>query len=202
MSDAKQYLPEGDDKAPKGGGGSGRYMKFKKGEPPRKFRVLARPVSGMLKWTADKRPVRVTLGGEFPTGVAWEQENRPGKSGDRPAAYFWLAPVWDYGTKQVMVWESTQATIHKALRAYAENEEYGDFTGYDVTVTRDDSADPVTYSVVASPPKPLAAAVAKAWETCQQGGFDLTRLYDGGDPFSGPAVAAVAGGESDDDVPF
>ena len=198
------YLPPDEDKAPRGSGG--RYMKLAKGDKPVKFRILHMPpINGLLKWGAEpgstkNMPVRVRLGDDFPAGVVWQQDTRPGKSGEAPARYFWAMPVWNYGSKQVEVWESTQSTIHEQVKVYIANEDFGDPTTYDFTLTRTDDGAGTSYQLVASPPKPLAAAVQKAWETCQQGGFDLTRLYDGGDPFSGPPVAAVAAG--DEDVPF
>lgn len=202
------FLPKDDDKAPKGGG-AGRYLKLAKGDKPVKFRILSMPpLNGLLKWGSSGAggkdlPVRIRLGEDFPTGVVWQQDTRPGKSGEAAPRYFWLLPVWSYTDKQVQVWESTQSTIHEQYKAWVANEDYGDPLGYDFTLTRTDDNKGTSYLLQASPPKPLAAAVASAWETCQKGGFDMTRLYDGGDPFSGPAVAAVAGGEGgDEDVPF
>lgn len=196
-------LPDDYDKRPKGS--SGRYLKLAKGDAPARFRILSLPpISGLLKWgvapgdTKD-RPVRIKLGGQFPDGYTWQANKFNPAGGERKPQYFLAFPIWRYDNKQVEVWEVTQSIVQEQYEASIKHPDFGDPLGYDFTLTRSDKNE-TTYLLQPSPQKPLAAAVQKAWETCQQGGFDLTRLYDGGDPFSGPPVAAVAGG--DEDIPF
>ena len=71
------------------------------------------------------------------------------------------------------------------LDKLGKSEDWGDPTSYDITLKRGkDSKGWVEYSVVPSPPKPLAPEAESAWDEGNAfGAFDLSRLLAGGDPF-------------------
>jgi len=163
-----------------GGSSGGSYLrpnKLKDGQSI-KFRILGSPIEGFERWTKDNKPVSIALGEGWPEGHDW----RDGKEGN--PRLFAAMPVWNYADEKVQVLTFTQAVIREALVAYAGNDEYGQPTGYDLTIARKGSGMDTTYSLVASPPKPCPAKAVEAWDAVLKAGFSLDALFHGGDPFA------------------
>ena len=153
---------------------SGYWNKWEKGQ--NKFRVLAPAIVGWEWWTDEKdggrKPNRVKTQEEVPA------EFRSGE--DTDAKHFWMMPVYDYETKHVRILSIKQVTIQRAIESFVNNEDYGNPTGYDVTVDRQGEGFNTEYSVIPSPPQPLPAEVKKAWEDAT---ISMEVLFEGGDPF-------------------
>lgn len=167
-----------------------------------KCRVLASPVAGVVAWNADNRPSRFKSEAEIPANFNW----RLHKDGDHVGKKefpktFWAFPVWDYEVSEVRVWELTQAGLRDAFRALAANPEWGSPLGYDVTATREGKGLNTKYALSPSPKSAVPVDAATAWNECVAAGFDLNRLFDGGDPFSAPAAAA-GDAPAQESVPF
>lgn len=157
------------------------YMKPKAGE--NKVRILASPIMGYLGWIEQldedgkevRKPIRVRENEGFPPNL----EVKDGK-------YFWALPVWNYAENRVQILELTQKTIIQSITNYAKDPDFGHPSGYDVVITRRGEKLNTEYSVIAKPPKPLGADIEAEWKAIRPT-FDLTRLFDGGDPFDGDA---------------
>lgn len=165
-----------------------------------KFRILGSAISGFTAWSADNRPSRFRSEKDIPADFNWRLQEKGPHAGKRelPKA-FWAFPCWDYETSEVKVWEVSQAGIRESIGGYARN--WGSPVGYDLTVERSGKGLETKYTVVPSEKSPVPADAAKAWNECVAAGFDLERLFDGGDPFSAPAAAADAVAEQPG-VPF
>jgi hypothetical protein len=144
-----------------------RPSKMKEGE--NRIRIVCKPISGHIDWK-DNKPLR------------YRPEAKPKPSDPlKPVKKFWMCYVWDYAREGLYMLELTQGGIISSLRAYANDEDYGDLTGYDIKITKKGTMKETKYSVTASPPKPMADVIKKALEAAP---VHMEILYDGGDPWT------------------
>lgn len=177
------FLPQGY-KTPEPKGGN--YFKPKKGES--RVRILQAPILGFEAWTpptSDKphgTPVRRKLD-DF-SGVVLDPKKKP--------KHFWAMPVWEYGSLSVKVWQVTQNTIQTAIEALSYTKEWGDPRRYDLIIKRDgETMQDTVYTVMPCPPSRLSEEAREAFKDHLARGFDISRLYNNGDPFS-PGEATTA----------
>ena len=86
-----------------------------------------------------------------------------------------------FQAEEVQILELTQSTIIEPLQELISNEEWGDPTGYSLSVTRKGmSFSDTEYSVVPSPAQPTPANVLKAYK---EKPINLDALYSGDNPF-------------------
>lgn len=147
-------------------GGASSYLKLEKGE--NKLRIISKPVAGWIEWV-DKVPHRFTLDEQPETT---DEENPPKK--------FLAMAVIDHEDGQVKIWEVTQKSIIKAIKALAENPDWGNPFTYDITVTKTGEDLKTKYVVTPSPKKPLAKELVKA---AQARPCNLLALFEGEDPW-------------------
>jgi len=181
---------------------SDAYLKFKPGT--HRIRMLSQPIVGNLGWTAKTggKPIRK------PLGAPWS----PNEVHDPNAIKkFWAVAVWDYAAKMVKVWEVTQSTIMGQVRTLAKDADWGEPQNYDIAVTRIGSTmDDTEYTLTPKPKAALHPDVEDAWAACLASGFDLSRLFAGGDPFSADGKPRVQNDDDfnaaadgpDSDIPF
>lgn len=160
------FLPQGYEPPASGG----NYMKFEKGE--NRFRILSRPIIGWEDWE-DKKPVRFRM------------DAKPEKPIDpkKPIKHFWAMAVWNYKTSRVQVLEITQSSIQKAVKALADDADWGNPLEYDIKVVRTGDGMDTEYQTNPVPHKPLTDEIK---EQVAQVKVNLEALYDGGDPFGVP----------------
>jgi hypothetical protein len=144
-----------------------------------KLRIVQRPIAGWVDWIENK-PIRC------------RPEDRPAKSydPDKPLKPFWACYVWDYARKGLFILEITQASIIKALTAFGKDEDWGDFTKYDLKVRKEGTGKETRYSITPLPHKELLPEVVDALKRAP---VHLENLYSGGDPWnvSPEAIAAA-----------
>lgn len=88
----------------------------------------------------------------------------------------WVMPVYNYATQQVEVLNVTQKSIQEDLANYRNDEDWGDFTEYDVVVTRTgQTKEDTRYSTMAKPHKPLAPEVQSLWQSVT---LDLGKTFE------------------------
>lgn len=159
--------------------GESRYMRFEVGD--NKFRILQKPVFGWEGWQHDSE------GKDKP--VRFRMDNKPADTTpfrDGRINHFWAMPVWNFKTKSIEVLQITQKTVQQSIENFARSEDWGSPLGYSITVTKEGTTrDNTKYHVAPSPHQPLPEEVAKEFEQLKADGFDMTRLFDGGDPFTG-----------------
>ena len=139
-------------------------------EGDNKLRIVAQPIAGWLDWH-DKKPMR------------YRPSNKPSKPFDaeKPIKSFWTCYVWDYAREGLYVLEITQSSIQKALTLIAKDEDWGDFTKYDVKITKEGTGKETRYSLTPLPHKPLSAKIEEA---LKRSPVRLEALYEGGDPWT------------------
>lgn len=143
------------------------YLKFQEGDT--KIRIVSRPIAGWIDWI-DKKPLR------------FRPKNKPASSQDptKEVKAFWAMVVWNYANEKVMLLEVTQGSILKALTNLGADPDWGNFTNYDIKVTKKGSGLKTEYSVMPLAPKPLSEAAMKAIALEP---INLEALYEGKDPW-------------------
>lgn len=159
--------------------GESKYMKFEQGD--NKFRILDKPIFGYEAWTQpdeenkNGKPVRFKME-EKPVDL------RPFK--EQKLSHFWAMPVWSFNAKSVQVLQLTQKGIQKALEALARNEDWGSPLGYNITVKREGEKLETEYFINPSPHSEIPVEVVEKFTELKANGFDITRLFSNGDPFT------------------
>ncbi|HEY6009489.1 MAG TPA: hypothetical protein VIU40_14275 [Geobacteraceae bacterium] len=156
-----------------------------------RFRALASPVVGTVVWSAEGKPCRFRSEADIPADFKARLQDK-GKHKGKPELpkTFWAFPCWDYEQALVKVYEMTQESLRESIRKIVK--QWGPPTEYDLVASREMVDGFWTYSLVNQPPKPLDEHASAGWAEAQAAGFDLARLFDGGDPFSAPAAAPDA----------
>jgi len=162
-------------------------------------------VTGYIKFTAAKKPIRIRDDQTFPLDVEWG----PGLNNTvQKARRFWATAVLNRATGEIQVFEWTQATVYNALDALLEDEDWGDLRHYDVKITAKGSGKDVEYSVVPGNKKPLSPEDAAKWQELSESWVGLDALYQAADPFApfseavGKVAKSVKRTVPDDDVTF
>ena len=144
-------------------------------------------ITGYIKFTAAKKPIRIHDDETFPN-MEWG----PGLNNTvQKARRFWATAVLNRATGEIQVFEWTQATVYNALDALLEDEDWGDLRHYDVKITAKGSGKDVEYSVVPGNKKPLSPEDAAKWAEVSENWVGLDALYQAADPFA-PFSEAVA----------
>mgnify|MGYP003393021926 CR=1 FL=1 len=131
-------------------------------------RIVSDAITGYIGWTADKKPVR----SKTSSGVT----DRTDMATDSDPKAFWTFSIYNYGDKVTQVWEITQKSIMRQLKALADNPKWGDPKKYDLTITRvGTSMNDTEYSVQPNPKEKFEEVTRPV---------NLEALYSGGDPFA------------------
>lgn len=151
MPTRNTFVPKGYE--PKSGNSD--FFKFEAGD--NKFRILTDAVIGKVGWK-DNKPFRRS--GE--DAVIEADEVDVDAKTKRPKINEFMAfMVYSYDHEKVMLAEITQAGIKKAIVEFAQDEEWGHPSGYDITVNRKGEGFSSKYTVKPSPAKPLAKDIQK-----------------------------------------
>jgi len=154
------------------------YMKLDTGA--NKFRVMGSAVVGMMYWkTVDgqRKPQRKHMGEPIP---AQDIEVNPKSGEPEKIKHFWAFAVWNYKAEKIQILEITQKTIMNQIKAYTENEDWGDPKNFDLTITKSGEGLETEYSVIASPHKKCDP---KAVQEMKNTPINLEALFRGDDPF-------------------
>lgn len=163
-------------------------------EGEHRFRIVQRPVAGWVDWKNNK-PYR------------YRPVDRPEASFDpaKPMKPFWACYVWDYSRGALFVMEITQSTILTALTQFGKDEEWGDFTKYDIKINKTGSGKETKYHVSPVPPKEMKEEVLEALKlSLQLSPVNLNALYEGGDPWGDiiPQKVEALGGITQDQATY
>lgn len=132
--------------------GGSDFFKLVQGD--NKFRILTDALIGKVGWN-DNKPFR--RGGTDAVIDASEVDvNDQGKPKIQEFMAFY---VYDYAAEKVKIAEFTQATIKKELVKYAQDEEWGHPSQYDITINKTGEKLTTKYSFKPSPAKPLSKTV-------------------------------------------
>lgn len=135
-----------------------------------KFRIIEKPICGWIQWQENK-PFR------------YRHKDKPKKSFDeaKPLKEFWMIHVWDYSKEDLFIMDVSQLTVIYSIKSLGENEDWGDFTKYDIRIKKKIVADKTTYEVSPVPHKPIGDKIA---QMVIEKPVKLQVLYEGGDPWA------------------
>lgn len=186
------FLPQGAE-APKE---SKDYLKLIEGSI--KFRVVSEAIFGWEYWDNNKKPVRLR---EQPKSKP--ADIRIDDDGSYSIKHFWAFKVIDREDGMVKIFEITQNGVKRDIEALLQNSDWGEPTGYDITITGTGKGMERRYTVQPSPHKELTAEEKKL-VSISDIDIDLESLFSGTSPFKKetpseeiPVVAPKAS-----DVPF
>lgn len=165
------FLPKGYE-LPKSATSS--YTKLEAGDT--KFRILGEAITGYVYFTTDKKPSR--------SATPFTETPNIGKNDDgttKKVSHFWAFPVYNYATNKVEICELTQKTIQAALSGYSADEDWGDVTGYDITINKKGEKLTTEYQVRPSPKKVLTPEILETVKNTPKP--NLEALYTNGNPF-------------------
>ena len=164
------FLPEGYQPPVSGGG----FMKLQDGV--NLIRIMSSAIIGYEYWTRDNKPVRLKeMPKETPDEIKTGDDGEPSK-----IKHFWAFVVYNYATEAIEILQLTQVSIMKAIRDYAQDEDWGNPKGYDIKITRSGQKLDTEYIVSAKPAKELDKEVVKKFEAKK---INLEALYEGKNPF-------------------
>ena len=167
--DTHGFLPANYE-APRAGG---QYLKLEKGKT--QLRIVSSAVVGYVGWDrsgAKPQPVRSKDKKDL---VDFDTKE------DR-VKHFWICAVLDRGDDAIVLWEITQSTIQKSLNSLVTDPEWGEPSGYDISITRTGDGLETSYTVMPSPKKPLKLSPEQQE---QLAGMKLDNIFvDGADIFS------------------
>jgi hypothetical protein len=151
-----------------------QFLKFKAGT--NKFRFIGLPVTGYEYFVKlEDRTMKLTRLEENPFTPEELAMLPPSKAGQKPQ-YFMACCVYDYNSDSFKILSLTQKGLLDSIKDYINNPDYGvQIEGYDFTVTKKGEGMKTEYSIIPSPPKPLAKAIAERAKTLQ---YDLNKLFE------------------------
>jgi len=149
------------------------YMKLVEGSI--KFRVVSEAVFGYEYWNNEKKPVRLH---EAPKSKP--ADIRIADDGSYTVKHFWAFKVIDREDGMVKIFEITQNGIKRDIESLLQNSDWGEPTGYDITITGTGKGMERRYTVQPSPHKPLTDEEKSLVARTE---IDLEALFTGSEPF-------------------
>lgn len=148
-----------------------KYLKLSQlKEGDNKIRIVEQPICGWIDWNENK-PFR------------YRPSEKPKKSFDpaKPMRAFWACHVWDYSREGLYILDMTQNGVIKSLMAFGSDEDWGDFTQYDIKITKQGAGKDTRYQVTPLPHKPLFDYITKEMK---ESPIRLEALFEGKDPWT------------------
>jgi hypothetical protein len=155
--------------------GNSNYFKVSPGK--HKIRILAGAVTGYVWWEdtpeGGRKPGRIPLDGRPPVEYA-ETVKR-----------FLAFPIWNYDSRKIQVWEVTQTSIQKELKALEADPDWANLIDFDLEINREGQDMKSTKYRVTPKPKTPPDKDIQAVSLLP----DLNQLFKGGDPFNPEALS-------------
>jgi hypothetical protein len=175
MSVTDFLSPDAIEEISKEASGSGRYLNPSKITDEVRVRFFGTGITGFEAWTDDNKPIRwETKPEELPSNIRQQE-------GYQTLKRFIAAVVYDYSANDFKILQITQKTLMDQLFKFMKDEDYGNPTEYDIKIGKTGEGKKTEYTLVAAPPKPVKADIKSRFEELP---CDLTRLFDGEDPFA------------------
>ena len=149
------------------GGGSNNYFKPK--EEENIIRIISKPIVGWVLWE-DKKATRTQI----------DDQPDPAEDGTKPKKFMTMVVVDRNDDDKVKIFECTQQSIIKAIKALSDNPKWGKPFAYDINIEKQGDALKTKYTVTPSPKSPLEKNVIKA---ANEKRCYLDALFEGNDPW-------------------
>lgn len=144
-----------------------------------KFRLLGKASMTYQRFTDENKPVRTTQLDEL-KGDKFPDVNAKTGYDNKPQLVV-FAPCLDRADGEVKLFSAHQKGILSAIEELSNNEDWGDLTGYDISIKRLDNGGKVSYTVSPIPHKPLDE---DALEKLNSLGYDPESYAEGGNAFT------------------
>jgi hypothetical protein len=108
---------------------------------------------------------------------------------------FWSCYVWDYKRQDLFILDITQSGIIKSLSSFGSDEDWGDFTKYDLKIKKEGNGKDTRYSATPLPHKPLTKEIETALAASP---VRLEALYENKDPWTDLDSSIVTRAESEE----
>ena len=145
------------------------------------FRVLSSAITGQEYWKTYvedgekiRKPIRVDHDEHISVGEL--EENKWGNL-DIPR-YFWAFVVWNHDANKIQIMSVTQKKIRSQMKAFINNEKWGEPKEYDITLTKTGEGLETEYTVVPNTKDKLDEGILKMYEDM---GVDLQAWKEGKD---------------------
>jgi hypothetical protein len=174
------------------GGGYLQVSKLTDGGSVRFALLSDQPLEGYEVWGANTEGQSKPFRFEYeptPEDIATEMgdfEPREGRGGPGTVdiKFFVAAPVYNFDAGAVQVMSLTQKSIIKELDQISQMDDYEDLLAWDFNLSKKGSGLLTEYTLRPVPRKKGAQEhIDAAWIEAKSSGFDITRLFEGGNPF-------------------
>lgn len=99
--------------------------------------------------------------------------------------YVLALTVYEHDSGEIKVLALPQPSIRNQLEELDSKPDYEPITDWDLELSKKEEGGFVKYSLIALPRRRgQQASIDVAWEEAQDAGYDISRLIDGGDPFT------------------
>lgn len=136
-----------------------------------KLRFVGPIIGGWIDWDINRKPHRFKPDNKPKRAFLPEGEIKP----------FIAGYVWDYSREALYITEFTQRSILASLQSLLDDENWGDFTKYDLKIKKEGQLKQTKYQVIALPPAELNDKIKKSIE---ESPIRLEALYEGRDPWT------------------
>lgn len=156
--------------------GSSNYFQLQEGENT--IRIMSIAVIGWEGWKDDKPFRREGI----EKNIEDDEVDIDQKYSKKPKiSHFWAFIVWDYDTEALKIFTLKQKTIMKAIDSLVNDKNWGDPTGYDLTIEKIVKGQKTSYAVKPLPPKKLDKSIAAAMRDTELDLQDVFREADDDD---------------------
>jgi hypothetical protein len=109
--------------------------------------------------------------------------NREGTAPEK-VKFALAVPVYNYETTSVQIMQLSQKSLQNDLDDISHMEDYADLLSWDFVMGKEGNGLETRYSLRPAPRKKGSQdAIESAWSDAVSGGFDISRLLTGGNPF-------------------
>jgi hypothetical protein len=177
------------------------YTKLQAGE--NNIRIISEmPLIAFQYWNTAGKPVRSLKHPGQPADI-----RRDDKGQAEAVKECWWMAVYNFATKQMEIWEVSQAGIKNKIINLSQDSDYGHPSGYTLKIVKSGSGLETKYDVTPRPPKALDASIQAVVDAAPA---NLEAILTGGNPFdTQPKPGAAPTPEQkqnqapgDNDLPF
>jgi hypothetical protein len=115
-----------------------------------------------------------------------DYERRMNREGTAPEAvkFAMAVPIYNYDLERIQVLQLSQKSLQRELNKISQMEDYENLLEWDFVLTKEATVSPDMYGLRPAPRRGESnRKIDKAWNAALEAGFDISRLFTGGNPF-------------------
>ena len=151
-------------------------------EPQEMFEVWGESAEGKLKpFRFLEEPTSEDIEAEL--GDEWTRRQKFSGDGVEPPKFCIAVPAYSYESGKIAILQLSHKTLIRELDSISQEEDYKDLCAWDFSIGREGSGLNTEYTLRPLPPKTDRAEIASLYKKSVDGGFDITALLRGENPF-------------------